>query len=221
MLAKKNSKIVLFARKAFFAYNASLIFNFFLEAKVSLRVNREIRGDKVRVIDANGEQVGILTVREALLLAERQGLDLVEISPTSAPPVCRVMDYGKFRYQQTKKEKENKKGIHQPKVKEIKIKPNIDVHDLNTKLKHAREFLLKGNKVRVSCMFRGREMLHSELGEKVVNRFCEALQDIAIMESRPKRLGRILQTVLAPGKPKKQEKQSAQNEDTQSGKGPV
>jgi len=173
-----------------------------------LRINRAIRADKVRVIDQDGRQVGIMTVRDALAQAERAGLDLVEISPNAKPPVCKIIDYGKFKYQQTKKEKESKKAQHQIKVKEIKIKPNIDQHDLQTKVKRAREFLLKGNKVKVTCMFRGREMLHIDVGEKVVNQICVELDDISQKEAPIKRFGRTLGTVLVPTKEKKSQKSS-------------
>ena len=126
------------------------------------------------------------------------GLDLVEIAPTAKPPVAKIIDYGKLRYHQAKKEKDSKKAQVQIKVKEVKLKPNIDTHDFQTKVKHARDFLLKGNKVRISIMFRGREMLHIDLGEKVVRQFCEELSDIAIVEATPKMLGRTITTVLAP-----------------------
>ena len=129
------------------------------------------------------EQLGIMTFREALAKAEEMGLDLVEIAPTAKPPVAKIIDYGKLRYDQAKKEKESKKAQVMIKVKEIKLKPNIDTHDFQTKVKHARDFLLKGNKVRISIMFRGREMLHIDLGEKVVKQFCEELSDIAIVEA--------------------------------------
>ncbi len=135
---------------------------------------------------------------EALAMAEKAGLDLVEISPTAVPPVAKIIDYGKFRYHQTKKEKDSKKAQVQIKVKEIKLKPNIDTHDFQTKVKHARDFVQKGNKVRVSCTFRGREMLHIDLGEKVMREFCEALLDLAVVETTPKMMGRILSTVLVP-----------------------
>ncbi len=122
--------------------------------------------------------------------------------PKAIPPVCKILDYGKFRYQQTKKEKETRKSQHQIKVKEVKLKPNIDEHDLQTKLKHAREFLLKGNKVKITCMFRGREMLHIDLGKKVVNRFCEELADVASIEAPAKMQGRMMTTVLSPASKK-------------------
>jgi len=140
---------------------------------------------------------------DALSRAEQVGLDLVEIAAGAEPPVCRIVDYGKFRYEQTKKEKESKKSQHQVKVKEIKVKPNTDEHDLMTKLRHAREFISKGNKVRITCVYRGREMAHPEFGQKVVKRLCDDLADIAAPESPAKMMGRMLSVVLAPGAKKK------------------
>lgn len=170
---------------------------------LNLRINREIRVPKVRLIDRDGSQAGVVTLAEALTKAEQAGLDLVEIAPNAEPPVCKIIDYGKYRYQLVKKEKEQKKAQHQVKVKEIKLKPNTDEHDLITKMKHAREFVVKGNKVRLTCVFRGREMLHPEYGEKVMRRFCDELSDIASPESPAKMLGRSLSVVLAPGAKKK------------------
>ncbi len=163
-----------------------------------MRINREIRADRLRVITENGEQLGILTLRDALIKAEDMGLDLVEIAPTAKPPVAKIIDYGKYRYMQTKKEKEGKKSQVTIKVKEIKLKPNIDTHDLQTKLKQSRDFLLKGNKVRILLVFRGREMLHIDLGEKVVEQFCSELADVSVIESAGKLLGRTMTTILAP-----------------------
>jgi translation initiation factor IF-3 len=178
-----------------------------------LRINREIRADRLRVITEDGEQLGILTLRDALAKAEEAGLDLVEIAPTAKPPVAKIIDYGKFRYHQQKKEKDSKKSQVQIKVKEIKFKPNIDTHDFQTKVKHAREFLLKGNKVRITCVFRGREMLHLDLGAKVVDQFCLDLADIAALEATPKLLGRAMSTTLAPtGKRPKPSKRPEQGE---------
>ncbi len=168
-----------------------------------MRVNREIRAPRVRVISSTGEQIGILSIHEAMAKADEEGLDLIEISPDSNPPVCKIINFGKFRYDQTKREKESKKAQHQIKVKEIKIKPNIDVHDLETKMKHAREFLSKGNKVKITCMFRGREMAHTQIGKKLVEECCAKLEDIAVAESPPSSLGRLLIVVLAPGVKKK------------------
>jgi translation initiation factor IF-3 len=145
----------------------------------------------------------VITLAEALTKAEQAGLDLVEIAPTAEPPVCKIIDFGKFRYQLTKKEKEQKKSQHQVKVKEIKLKPNTDEHDIGVKIRHAKEFIAKGNKVRVTCTFRGREMLHPEFGRRVIDRICEDLSDVAAPESPAKMLGRNLSVVLAPGAKKK------------------
>lgn len=168
-----------------------------------MRVNREIRADRVRVVLEDGTQLGVLWVREAIAKAEEMGLDLVEIAPNAVPPVCKIINYGKFKYYQTKKEKESKKSQHQVKVKEIKIKPNIDDHDFEFKLKHAKEFLLKGNKVKITCTFRGREMLHMNLGYELVKRMCKDLEDVASVEIPPKSLGKMLSLVLMPSTKKK------------------
>lgn len=168
-----------------------------------MRVNREIRAPKVRVIGSSGEQVGILPPRDALKMAEDEGLDLVEIAPNATPPVCKIIDYGKFRYDQTKREKESKKASHQIKVKEVKVKPNINEHDLQTKMRHAKDFLEKGNKVKVSCMFRGREMAHKDIGEKLIRKIVEDLEELAVCETPMKMFGRFLTVVLAPHKKKK------------------
>ena len=135
--------------------------------------------------------------------AEQDGLDLVEIAPSAEPPVCKIIDFGKYRYQLTKKEKEQKKTQHQVKVKEIKIKPNTDDHDLMVKVKHSREFIAKGNKVRITCVFRGREMLHPEFGKRMTDRMCDDLADVATLEAPAKMLGRSMSIVLAPGAKKK------------------
>ncbi|MFQ5729080.1 MAG: translation initiation factor IF-3 [Waddliaceae bacterium] len=163
-----------------------------------MRINKQIRAPKLRVISQSGEQIGILTLKEALQKAEDEGLDLVEIVPDANPPVCKIIDYGKFRYDQTKREKESKKASHQVKVKEIKIKPNINEHDLQTKLRHAREFLSKGNKVKVTCMYRGREMAHPEIGQRRVLQVVDELEGVSTLETPMKRFGRFLTVVLAP-----------------------
>lgn len=170
-----------------------------------MKVNREIRAPKVRVISSTGEQIGVLPLYEALAKAEQEGLDLVEISAGSNPPVCKIINYGKYRYDQTKREKESKKAQHQIKIKEIKIKPNIGAHDLETKMQHAREFLEKGNKVKITCTFRGREMAHPEIGEKLMQKLCDDLEDISTAEAPVKMFGRLLIVVLAPGAKKKKE----------------
>lgn len=168
-----------------------------------MRVNKEIRAPRVRVIGANGEQVGIIALYEALRLAEDAELDLVEVVSNSNPPVCKVMNFGKFRYDQTKREKENKKTQHQIKVKEVKIKPNIGTHDLETKYRHARQFIEEGDKVKLTCTFRGREMMHPEFGEKLVREMLDKLSDIAQAEAPPKLMGKMLTVVLAPSTKKK------------------
>lgn len=169
-----------------------------------MRINRQIRAPKVRVISEKGEQIGLLSVQDALKRAQDEGLDLVEIAPEAKPPVCKIIDYGKFRYDQTKREKESKKARHVIKVKEIKVKPNIDDHDLETKLRHARKFLESGNKVKMTCSFRGREMAHRDIGEKLLKKCVESLEDVAQLETPMKRMGRFMHIVLAPqGKKKK------------------
>lgn len=184
-----------------------------------MRVNRQIRALKVRVIDKNGQQLGVIPIQQAMSLAEADQLDLVEIAPNAQPPVCKIIDYGKFRYQQTKKEKESKKSQHQVKVKEIKLKPNTDEHDLQVKIKHAREFLEKGNNVRVTCVFRGREMAHPEIGKRIVKKIIESLADLATTDETPKIMGRSLSVTLMPGAKKmKEKKRESENETEQVGK---
>lgn len=158
---------------------------------------------QVRVINHDGEQLGVLSFSEALALAKEAGLDLVEVVASSTPPVCKIIDYGKFRYDQTKREKESRKSQHQVKVKEVKISPNISEHDLEVKQRHAREFLEKGNKVKVSCLFRGREVMHPENGAKLMNRMVTELEDVSMVEASPKLLGRMMILVLAPVAKKK------------------
>jgi len=152
------------------------------------------------VIGANSEQLGILTLHEALALAESQQLDLVEVSPTAVPPVCRIMDYGKFKYQQSKKLQEAKKKQVQVQVKEVKLRPKTDEHDLLFKIKHVRRFLEEGNKAKITVVFRGREITHMNLGQVALDRFVEDLKDIAIIEVRPKMEGRNMFIIVAPKK---------------------
>lgn len=163
-----------------------------------MRINREIRADKVRVITEDGKQLGVLFLRDAIAEAEKSGLDLVEISPNAKPPVCKITDYGKLKYQKTKKEKKSKKAQHQIKVKEIKLRPNIDRHDLNTKLKKIKGFLEKGYKVRLTCMFKGREILHVDLGKKLIKEIISEFEDVASIETPSKQVGKVLSTVIVP-----------------------
>jgi len=144
--------------------------------------------------------LGILSLHEALALAESQQLDLVEVSPTAVPPVCRIMDFGKFKYQQSKKLQEAKKKQVQVQLKEIKLRPKTDEHDLDFKIKHARRFLEEGNKAKITVVFRGREITHMNLGQTALDKFVEALKDIAIIEIRPKMEGRSMFIIVAPKK---------------------
>jgi translation initiation factor IF-3 len=165
-----------------------------------VNINQTIRAREVRVVGANSEQLGILTLAEALALAEGQHLDLVEVSPTAVPPVCRIMDYGKFKYQQSKKLQEAKKKQIQIQLKEIKLRPKTDEHDLQFKIKHARRFIEEGNKAKVTVVFRGREITHMELGQHALDRFVTELQDISNVEVRPKMEGRSMFIIIAPKK---------------------
>ena len=152
------------------------------------------------MIGAENEQLGILSLQEALALAESQQLDLVEVSPTAVPPVCRIMDYGKFKYQQSKKLQEaRKKQVHVV-VKEVKLRPKTDEHDLQTKIKHLHRFLEEGNKAKVTVVFRGREITHMEIGKEALDRIANEFQDIAVIEVRPKMEGRSLFMIIAPKK---------------------
>ncbi len=144
--------------------------------------------------------MGVISLQEALQLAESQQLDLVEVSPTAVPPVCRIMDYGKFKYQQSKKLQEARKKQVQVQVKEIKLRPKTDEHDLDFKIKHARRFLEEGNKAKITVVFRGREITHMSLGQVALDKFVEALKDIAIIEVRPKMEGRSMFIIVAPKK---------------------
>lgn len=152
------------------------------------------------MIGANSEQLGILPLHEALAMAESQQLDLVEVSPTAVPPVCRIMDYGKFKYQQSKKLQEARKKQVQVQVKEVKLRPKTDEHDLLFKIKHVRRFLEEGNKAKITVVFRGREITHMNLGQVALDRFVEDLKDIAIIEVRPKMEGRNMFIIVAPKK---------------------
>jgi translation initiation factor IF-3 len=163
-----------------------------------MRVNRQIRISPVRVIAPDGEQVGILPVERALEIAEEQGLDLVEVAPLARPPVCRIMDYGKFRYEEQRQAREARKKQHHVQLKEVKMRPGIEDHDFDFKVRHARRFLLDGNKVKLTMMFRGRQMAHPEYGRQVLDRVFGELEDVAKIESNPMMEGRSMNMVLAP-----------------------
>jgi translation initiation factor IF-3 len=168
---------------------------------VQARRNRQIRAREVRVVDENGEQVGVLQTNEALDLAQERGLDLVEVAPNANPPVCRIMDYGKYRYQQQKKQQEARKKQTTVQIKEIKVRPKTDEHDFNTKVKHVRRFLESGDRCKVTVFFRGREIVHKDRGQDILQRVYEAVEDIAKMEQEPRSEGRTMNILLAP-KPK-------------------
>jgi translation initiation factor IF-3 len=162
------------------------------------RANREIRVPEVRLIDEHGENVGVVNTREAIMRAEDAGLDLVEISPNADPPVCKILDLGKFKYEAQKKKNEAKKKQKVIEIKEIKLRPNIDDHDYEVKMRAAKRFLEEGDKVKVTMRFRGREMAHQDLGMIVLRRVSEEMSDLAKVEQHPKLEGRQMIMVMAP-----------------------
>jgi translation initiation factor IF-3 len=163
-----------------------------------MRVNRMIRISPVRVIAPDGEQLGIMAVDEALAAAEARGLDLVEVAPMARPPVCRIMDFGKFKFEQAKAARAAKKKQRSIDLKEIKFRPGIDAHDFDFKCRHAREFLAEGNKVKVTMMFRGRQMAHPELGRGVLDRVAETLADVGKIEQEARLEGRNMTMLMTP-----------------------
>ncbi|MFC3779850.1 translation initiation factor IF-3 [Bacillus chungangensis] len=161
-------------------------------------VNDGIRAREVRLIDQNGEQLGVKTRNEAIDIASRVNLDVVLVAPNAKPPVARIMDYGKYRFEQQKKDKETRKKQKVINVKEVRLSPTIDEHDFNTKLRNGRKFLEKGDKVKASIRFKGRAITHKEIGQRVLNRFAEECKDVSTIESRPKMDGRSMFLILAP-----------------------
>lgn len=159
-------------------------------------INEQIRDREVRVVSAEGEQLGIMSSREAMKLAQEAELDLVKIAPKAQPPVCKIIDYGKFKYEQTRKEKEAKKKQKTVEIKEVRMSPNIDTNDLNTKINNAKKILEKGNKVKVTLRFRGREMAHVQQSRHILDDFAGTLKDIASIEKAPKLEGRNMSMVL-------------------------
>ncbi len=162
------------------------------------RVNEMIRVSSVRVIDENGDQKGVMPTIEALGIAREIGLDLVEVSPDANPPVCKLLDYGKYRFEQEKKIRESKKKQKQIKLKEIRMQPKIEKHDLEFKTKHIREFLEEGNKVKVTIRFRGREMAHTELGRNVLEKILELIDSSYNLDVHPKMEGKLMYMLLSP-----------------------
>ena len=167
-----------------------------------MQINEEIMDKEVRLISSDGEQLGIVSSAQALKLAAEKNLDLVKIAPQAKPPVCKIMDYGKYRFEQSKREKEAKKNQRVVEIKEIRLSPNIDVHDFDTKVGHARKFLAAGNKVKVSIRFRGREMTHTDLGLTTMAQFADDCADIASVEKPAKLEGRKMHMFLAPNSAK-------------------
>jgi len=169
-------------------------------SKQETNINRAIRAREVRVVDEEGGQLGILSLSDALAAAGERGLDLVEVSPTAAPPVCRIMDYGKYKYQQSKRAAEAKKKTARVDIKEVKMRPKTEEHDFQFKLKNARRFLEDGNKVKVTIMFRGREVTHPEFGRNLLARVAAEVKDLGQVESMPNMSGRFMTMVVAPHK---------------------
>jgi translation initiation factor IF-3 len=163
-----------------------------------VRVNGKIRAREVRIIGADGQQLGILSLGDALTMARQQAVDLVEIAPNATPPVCRLVDFGKFRYEQSKREKEAKKHQHANRVKEIQLSANIDPHDFTVKLSHAIDFLCEDMKVKVTLKFRGREMAHTEIGFQVINKFLEDITPYGHRDFDPKLIGRGINVMITP-----------------------
>ena len=159
-------------------------------------INGQIRDKEVRVIAENGDQLGVMPVKEAMKLAQEAELDLVKIAPKAQPPVCKIIDYGKYRYELARKEKEAKKKQKTVEVKEVRISPNIDTNDLNTKVNNAKKFIAKGNKVKVTLRFRGREMAHMQQSKHILDDFAEMLAEVAVVEKPAKLEGRSMSMVL-------------------------
>ena len=188
-----------------------------------MRINEEIRIREVRVTDENGEQLGIMQTRDALRLAEERHLDLVEVAPKARPPVCKIMDFGKYRYEQQKRDKEARKKQKVVTIKEVKLRPNIEQHDFDVKLKNAQRFIEEGNKVKVTIMFRGRELSHPEIGSTVLDKIAKALGDTVSVERAAKLEGKNMTMILSPKAQKNKksgskggENTNAQNQNAQS-----
>lgn len=169
-----------------------------IQKQQRVRINQQIRAPEVRLIGADGQQVGIMTIKEALAHAAEATLDLVEVAPMANPPVCRVMDYGKFKYEQSKKQQEARRRQTTIQVKEVKVRPKIEEHDMNFKLKNIRRFLSENNKTKITMIFRGREMAHQDRGHMILRRMAEALADMAVIEQEPRQEGRTLFMIVAP-----------------------
>ena len=165
-------------------------------SKNDLQINEQIRDNEIRVVSADGEQLGVMSAKEAQDIAYEKGMDLVKIAPKAQPPVCKIIDYGKYRYEQARKEKEAKKKQKTIEIKEVRLSPNIDENDLNTKVNAARKFIEKGNKVKVTLRFRGREMAHVQSSKQILDVFSERMADVAVVDKAPKMEGRSMTMFL-------------------------
>ena len=179
-------------------FYANVKWRCFRISKQGHQINEEIRDKEVRLVSETGEQLGIMSAREALERAEEQNLDLVKISPTANPPVCKLMDYGKYKFEQTKREKEARKNQHVVEIKEVRMSPSIDVNDFNVKLRNAQKFLAEGNRVKVTVRFRGREMAHTDIGKDLLLKFAEQCSEVAALDKDPKLDGRHMSIFLSP-----------------------
>ncbi|NLX86004.1 MAG: translation initiation factor IF-3 [Clostridiales bacterium] len=163
-----------------------------------LQVNEQIRDKEVRLIDVNGEQLGIMSAKEAQKAAYDRQLDLVKVAPHAKPPVCRIMDYGKYKYETSKKEREAKKNQKVINIKEVRLSPTIEKHDLEVKRRNAEKFLLSGDKVKVSIRFRGRQLSHTEIGQSIMEKFAGDLEELAVVEKKPKMEGKNMIMIMSP-----------------------
>lgn len=180
--------------------------------KDQLRVNEMVRAREVRLVDENGEQLGVFSAREAFRIAQERGLDLVEVAPNARPPVCKLMDYGRYKYEQAKREREARKKQKVVTIKEVKMRPNIEEHDFAVRRRQAEAFLRDGDKVKATIMFRGREVVHAQLGKEVLDRLLEAVKDICVVERPAKLEGRNMIMILAP-KPNLESKSAQQGQE--------
>ena len=169
-----------------------------MDISKELQVNEQIRDREVRLIDSNGDQLGILSAREAQKLAYDRQLDLVKVAPNARPPVCRIMDYGKYKYETNKKEKEAKKNQKVISIKEVRLSPTIEKHDLDVKRRNAEKFLKSGDKVKVSIRFRGRQLSHTDIGRTIMDKFAGELEEVAVVEKRPKLEGKNMIMIMSP-----------------------
>ena len=185
-----------FGRKAGGYRNVNSEFKWRYTTISDLMINEQIRDREVRLVSEDGEQLGIMSARDAYLKAQEAGLDLVKIAPMAKPPVCKIIDYGKYRYEMARKEKEARKKQKVVEIKEVRLSPNIDTNDLNTKVGAARKFLTKGDKVKVTLRFRGREMAHMSSSKHILDEFAEQLSDVSVIEKQPKVEGRSMTMVL-------------------------